>query len=373
MVISTKSVNAIATDILRAIDSSELNNMNTLLEINVEDGNLTFSVTNKEYFVSVKLPAAGIESFHATVNANLLFKLIAQTTTEDIELECKDNYLQVKGNGSYKIPLIFDKDEVVTLKRIEINNPTCEMVVDKEVLSSIFKYNSKELSKGLISKPVQRYYYVDEKGCITFTTGACVNKFNLPQPIRILLNNRIVNLFKLFKEDLVELTLGYDQLSSSIIQTKLRLEAGNVQLTTILQCDDTMINSVPVASIRGMAEAVYPYSVVLCKDVLMQAIGRLQLFSKNIKGSDSATKCTFYSNKVLLSNLRGDIVETVDYVDECSALEDNPYEAALDLDDLKSTLQLCDENHLTLKFGVGKAFIIARTSIINIIPQCVIS
>ena len=372
MVVNTKNLNTVAGDILRAVDSSELNSMSTFLEIEAQDGMVTLSVANGEYFVSIKIAATGVEEFHATVNASILLKLITQTTTEDIAFECKDNYLQVIGNGSYKIPLIFEGEEVATLSRLNIYNPTCEMPIERDVLTSIAKYNSKELSKGFISKPVQRCYYVDEKGCITFTTGACVNRFNLPQPVRFLLNNRIVNLFRLFRDDdVVNFTLGYDQLNNSIIQTKVRFETATTSLTAILQCDDGIINSVPVANIRSMSETVYPYAATIGKDLLLQAIGRLQLFNKNVKGSGGIAKCTFTGDKLYLSSVREDVVESVDYVEECPALQDDSYSTALDLDDLKATLMNCDEGQLTFKFGTGRALIIARAHIINIIPQCI--
>ena len=52
------------------------------------------------------------------------------------------------------------------------------MVVDSEVLKSISHYNVKELAKGIIINPdIQKLHYVDEKGALTFTTGACVNNF----------------------------------------------------------------------------------------------------------------------------------------------------------------------------------------------------
>ncbi len=373
MIVRTEILKSAATDILKAVDSSELSNISTLLEFEAANNVLAISVANKEYFVTLKMEADGIDTFHATVNASLILKLITQTTAENMELLEEENYLQVNGNGTYKIPLVFDGDKVAVLHKINILNPTCNMTVDKDVLMSILKYNSKELSKGFIAKPVQRYYYMDENGCITFTTGACVNKFFLPQPIRVLLNNRVVNLFRLFKDDLVDLTLGYDALSSDIIQTKIKFETPTVSLTAILPCDDSMINAVPVNSIRNLAEMVYPYSASISKDLILQAIGRLQLFNKNIKGSNDAVLCTFEQNCVTLSNYRKDVSERIDYLSPCDALGGNTYVAALDLNDLKATLSNCEESHLTLKFGAGKAITVARTNIINVIPQCIVS
>ena len=56
----------------------------------------------------MKLPVTGDNGFHATVNAALFLKLIPQITTDNIELNIKDNLLIVRGNGTYKLPLIYE-------------------------------------------------------------------------------------------------------------------------------------------------------------------------------------------------------------------------------------------------------------------------
>ena len=83
---------------------------------------------------------------------------------------------------------------------ITIENKTLEMNINSSVLDSIVTYNSRQLAIGSVAKPVQKMFYVDNKGCITFTTGACVNSFELEKPFSLLLNSRLVNLFKLFKK-----------------------------------------------------------------------------------------------------------------------------------------------------------------------------
>ena len=373
MLLKTKDLNKIAEKLLKAVDTNELTQLSTALEMEVTDGSLLLSVSNKEYFVTVKLGDNHYnEVFHASVNASLFLKLISQITTDDIELKCTDKYLQVKGNGSYKIPLIFKDESLLVLDKIEINNPTISMVIPNAVFQSISKYNSKELTKGYIYKPVQKYYYVDEKGCITFTTGACVNKFNLDQPVRMLLNSKLINLLKLFDDESINFTLGYDSLSNNIIQTKVKFETPTTSITAILQCDDTMLNSVPVSNIRGMAEASYPYSVTVNKELIIQAINRMMLFNKSSKDNNVAT-FVFGKSSLTIKDRGDENSEVIPYLSDCQELENNQYEAMLDLNDLKATLQLCDESHLTLKFGAARAFIIARTNIINVIPQCVVN
>ena len=371
IILKTAEFQETANTILSAVDSSELSQITETLQLKVQDNFLYINVTNKEYYAQVKININNNEEFNATVNANLFLKLVSQITTEDISFELKDTYLQVIGNGVYKLPLIFDGEKLLELPEIIINNPTCSMNIDSEILSSILKYNSKQLTIGSIKKPIQKFYYIDDKGAITFTSGGCVNSFALEQPIRLLLNNKLVKLFKLFKSGNVAFTLGYDNLTNDIIQTKVMFETGDIKITAILSCDDSMLNSFPVDAIRGRAEALYPYSVNINKDVLMQTINRLLLFSVGY-GSKEIIKpystFKFSNDKVTIFDAKNENSEDIIYASATNLSED--YEAIFDLVEIKAILDTCVEQYLTINFGDPKAMVIKRGNISNIIPTC---
>ena len=183
MILRIETLQDACKDILTAVDSNELSTITETLELIAKDGNMCMNVTNKEYFVQVNIPVDKDVEMHATVNANLFLKLIAHTTTDTVELNVVDTNLIIKANGTYKIPLIYDNDTLLKLPEIVINNVTNEFNISSDVLKTILNFNSKELTKGTISKSVQKLYYVDDKGCITFTNGACVNTFSLEQPV----------------------------------------------------------------------------------------------------------------------------------------------------------------------------------------------
>ena len=88
------------------------------LELEVANGSLYMNVTDKEYFVSVKLPIEDDSPFHAVVPASLFLNLITKTTTKTITMTTTERYLNVKGNGNYKLALIYDGTALVDLPRI---------------------------------------------------------------------------------------------------------------------------------------------------------------------------------------------------------------------------------------------------------------
>lgn len=370
MILSAKEFKEVCGLILSATDSSELSQLTETLELVTENNILYLNTTNKEYFASVKFNLDHNEDFRATVNATLFLKLIAAVTTESIELELHDNYLLVKANGNYKLPLIFENEELMELPLITIENPTVQMSVPGSVLESILNYNTKELAVGSLAKPVQKMFYFDQSGCITFTTGACVNSFTLPSNVRVLLNSRLVKLFKLFKDDMVRFTLGYDPISDTIIQTKVSFATDKIKLTAITTCDDALLNQVPVAAIRDRANKVYPHSVVVNREVLNDALARLLLFSAGYGTKENIrpnSVFTFQNSVLTVYDANAENLETIPYEEKGTSHEE--YTLKLNLVDFKRVLDSCSDQFVTLNFGDKKACVIVRPSVRNVLPE----
>ena len=375
MIIRSEDLKMLCTKILFAVDSNELSILTETLELETQGTYLLVSVTNKEYFVQVKLNLDETVNLHATVNANLFLKLIAQITTDTIELKTSSTSLIVIGNGTYNLPLIYENDKLLKLPNIVINNPTCEFSVSSEILNSIMLYNSRELLKGALSKPVQKMYYVDEHGAITFTSsGACVNGFTLEKPVKFLLPQRVVKLFKLFKDCDVRFTLGYDAVTQEIIQTKVQFETPDVRITSIVTVEDinTLIRSVPVNAIRGRADQMYRYSVTMNKEGLLQTINRLMLFNTVSNGKANIKPYSIFefgSESVTIYDTNKINKEQVDYTNTSSGVPvGDVCSICLDLQDIKTTLESCSESYVTLSFEEeSEAIVISRGLVRNVL------
>lgn len=370
MILQTESFKRTCNTVLAATDANELSTLTTSLELKTNGNILCMNVTNKEYYASVKFQLDHEEQFHASVNANLFLKLIAAITTENIELTVHDTYMNVKANGNYKIPLIFENEALMEVPAIIIENPTLTMNIPSSTLESIVNYNSKQLSVGTVAKPVQKMYYIDEQGCLTFTTGACVNNFTLEKPIKILLNNRLVNLFKLFKGTNVEFTLGYDAISETIIQTKVSFKTEDITLTAITGCDDSLLAQVPVEAIRGRANKVYPNIAVLSVAALSEAINRLLLFSAGYGSKENLKPYSmfeFSDDKVTIYDTKKENTEVLSY--QNGTVLSSAYSMTLDLIEFKKVLDGCSEQYITMNFGDNKACVVVRNAIKNVIPQ----
>lgn len=377
MVISTKDFKEVCSTILNAIDSNELSAYTETLALKTDNKILYLNVTNGEYYASVKFPLTCDDKLEASVNAKLFLKLIAAVTSDDIELNVKDTYVQVKANGTYKIPLIFEDDKLLTLPEIKIDNITTQMKISGDILNSILNYNSKELLRGAISKPVQKMYYVDENGCITFTgSGACVNNFTLEKPIKVLFNNRLVKLFKLFKDSMVDFSLGYDAISQEIVQTKVKFETPNITITAVTGCNDELLAGVPVTPIRGKTNANFSYTLTLNTEELRQAINRLLLFSAGYGTNKNLKPYSLFELRKDTLSIYDTLKENVEVIKLTSdnLPDDTNYDITLDLADFKIILDTVTEEYITLALGdptlaKTKSVILKRQAIFNIVAN----
>lgn len=371
MIVETKEFKQLCSKILYALDNSSVDtNITDNLEI-ISDtsGVLYLNVTNKEYYVSTIFYTNNKDTIHATVNASTFLKLISQITTNNIEFNIDGNTLNIKGNGKYKLPLIFDNDKLLELPKIEIYNKTLHVDIDKTILDSIINYNSKEIIKENITKPIQKMYYLDDKGCITFTgTGACVNEFTLSKPFKILLNSKIVKLFKIFKPNAqISFYLGYDYISDSILQTKVSFDDGDSKITAILSCDDSLLNSVPVNPIRSKINFNYPYSIVIDKNILSQSLSRLMVFNKNNNNIlYNYYNFNFRPNELIISDSNNSNIEVISYQNNNIVSE---YSTMLNVNEFKYILDGCSDQYITILFGAQNSILVVRNNIKNILME----
>lgn len=349
--------------IKNAIDSKNVSLYTETLMLYTENNILYLNITNREYYCRVKFVLDDTIDFKASVNAKLFLDLITKMTSATISLEADGRVVHITGNGYYKVPIIFDNDNMLILPDIKLNNITNSMSINSDILQSILTYNSRELQRGIPRQPVQSYYYIDEHGAITFTSGACVNNFTLEKPVRLLLSEKVVKLFKFFKDtDKVEFAMAQDKVSNDLIQTKVLFKSDVVTLTAIL-AENSLISTVPVEQIRNIASKNYLYSVILNRDELSSALDRLMLFNSD----KNYGRLDFSDTNLYISDWSGENKEKVTIQNKLN-ISDN-YSAILNMNTLNLILTGCKDEYITMCFGDSKAFVIKKQNIIDVIPE----
>jgi len=367
--IKTEELNAICNKVLYALDTNGLSSITETLELILEDNVLHMQITNREYFLKIKLDTGTNEDFHATVNAEVFLKLIPKFTTELISMDIEKNCLIVIGNGEYKLPMIYEDANLLELPEITIDNETNSFNIKGSILNSIHTFNSKQLAGKTVMSPLQTLYYVDKNGAITFTSGACVNDFELEQDVKLLLNQKLVKLFKLFKDEDVKFTIGQDAVAgTSQTQTKVKFESDDIELTAILPSNDADIAKFPAQVIRSRATKSYVNHIIINRLEMLQAINRLSIFSEGSTALNrNYFKFEFDTDKVILYDVTGNNFEEIFYANSTSISE--KYVATLDFTDVKSILEVATAEFLNFEFGDHQAIVCTQDNIHNVIPE----
>lgn len=370
MIIKTKEFQEAANKILLAADNA------ANLELYADSNILQLNVTNNEFYVSIRFQMDTSATFHAVVDASLFLSLISGITTETFSIEANTNYIDIRaGKSNYKLDMIFENDKLMRLPILDIQNKMVEMTISKDILSSILTVNSKELQKlkGTATvNELQRLYYIDETGCFTFTSGACFNAFTLEKPVKLLLNDRIVKLFKLFKED-AKFTLGIDLIPGTQTLTKVIFETSDIYLAAKTNCDDVLIQKVqgPCVATKRYISEPYDYRLVLSANELFSAINRLQTFTKNNKAATDTTLSQAVSISIQESGFvikdKFGNTETVNI--ENGSISASQYDFSVNLIDLRLVLETCKTEHITFNCGNGRSIVITRGPVSNLIPE----
>jgi hypothetical protein len=374
MILNTKLFQESANKILIA---AELDKTAANLEIVTKDRILYLNVTNKEYYVSVKYNIDTDEEFRAVVDASLFLSLVSGISAETFEIVIKDNYILVKaGKSNYKLAMIYENDEIMTLPVLRLSNKTVEMPIEKNILHSILNINSKEIAKAkkaLVRSEAQTLCYIDQNGAFTFTDSACLNSFTLAKPIKLLVNDRIIKLFKLFSSD-PRLSFGYDLGTNGTTKAKLVLETDNIYVAALINCEDRLLDRIqkPYNATKRYFAATYPSNFVVSTNVLSAAISRLMLFSKN--SGESTTQVipgtfVFKGDEIIIQDSQHN-TEIVVIENEDSYLVDN-YSMTLNLIDLKTILDSYKNEHVTINCGNSQAVVVTRQNISHLLPEMI--
>lgn len=372
MILKTQLFQETCKTILMAVDSSTYA---ANLELVTDKDILYLNVTNREYYVSIKYQLEQEEVFHAVINAPLFLNLIATITTDEFTLDLKDNIVVVKaGKSNYKLPLIFENDTLLNLPKISLENITVTMPIKLEVLNSIVNVNSKELLKLKNIKTasineLQKLYYIDETGCFTFTEGGTFNAFTLEKPIKLLLNDRIIKLFRLFKTD-ITFEFGHDLATTSQMQTIAVFKSDNVYLAAYITSSDILLNKVqvPCTAMKKYITNTYDNIVTVDANTLLAALNRLLLFTKN---SYTDTKLYAVYMKFTVTPTELIISDSMNNA-ESIVIENvisSGYEMSLNLMDFKLILEACKDEHITINCGDHQSVVIKHGLISHVLME----
>ena len=331
----------------KAIKGAGFNNLipiTSMIGIKLSDGKLRLITTDMTNTLCIIIDKVAGDDMDITVDADKFGKLIAKTTSEDIDLSVKDDILYVKANGTYKIPLISDEEGLVTFPALSETKGKTTNVKLTSIMQA-YNINKSALAKTLENPALTGYYCGD----MVISTDANVITFND---------------FKMFEQD--EPLLISPQLMQLLTLNKqedIKLIADKTLLTFI--ADDMVVQGAvmegiedfPADDVKAYLDEAFTSSCKVPKDLLLATLDRLALFIEPY--DKNGAYFTFGRKGINIHSKKDASTETINYVE---SKDFEPFVCCVDIPMLKEQLQanpddtvkICYGNENALKIESGK-------------------
>lgn len=331
----------------KAIKGAGFNNLipiTSMIGIKLSDGKLRLLTTDMTNTLCIIIDKVAGEDMDITVDADKFGKLIAKTTSEDIDLSVKDDVLFVKANGTYKIPLIADEEGLVTFPALSETKGKTTNVKLTSIMQA-YNINKSALAKTLENPALTGYYCGD----MVISTDANVITFND---------------FKMFEHD--EPLLISPQLMQLLTLNKqedIKLIADKTLLTFI--ADDMIVQGAvmegiedfPADDVKAYLDEAFTSSCKVPKDLLLATLDRLALFIEPY--DKNGAYFTFGRKGINIHSKKDASTEVINYVE---SKDFKQFICCVDIPMLKEQLQanpddtvkICYGNENALKIESGK-------------------
>ena len=331
----------------KAIKGAGFNNLipiTSMIGIKLSDGKLRLLTTDMTNTLCIIIDKVAGDDMDITVDADKFGKLIAKTTSEDIDLSVKDDVLFVKANGTYKIPLISDEEGLISFPDVNIGSEPNAKTKLSSVMQA-YNINKSALAKTLENPALTGYYCGD----MVISTDANVITFNgfkmfdCENPI--LISAQQMQLLTLNTKEDIEVYIG---------KTGIQFVTEDVIIDGALM---EGIEDFPANEVNAYLDEAFTSSCKVRKDLLLSVLDRLALFIEPY--DKNGAYFTFGRKGINIHSKKDASTETINYVE---SKDFEPFVCCVDIPMLKEQLQanpddtvkICYGNENALKIESGK-------------------
>ena len=331
----------------KAIKGAGFNNLipiTSMIGIKLSDGKLRLFTTDMTNTLCIIIDKVAGDDMDITVDADKFGKLIAKTTSEDIDLSVKDDILFVKANGTYKIPLISDEEGLVTFPALtETKGKTTNVKLTS--IMQAYNINKSALAKTLENPALTGYYCGD----MVISTDANVITFNdfkmFEQDEPLLISPQLMQLLTLNKQEDIKLIV--DKTLLTFIADDMIVQGAVME----------GIEDFPADDVKAYLDEAFTSSCKVPKDLLLATLDRLALFIEPY--DKNGAYFTFGRKGINIHSKKDASTEVINYVE---SKDFEPFVCCVDIPMLKEQLQanpddtvkICYGNENALKIESGK-------------------
>lgn len=375
MKLNISDLKNLITKLNLAVEKSKINPKAGWIELETDNESISFKVSNYDYYLESSILANEYiddkDKFHVTILAETFIPLVSKLDVDEVNLYEKLNSLMLETEkSSYTFPVIKELGKTKCVDVIEFNATSETISIDGSDLESVANVNANGIADAIITKEIQQFVYVDEKGALTFTENIYVNDFktSIETEFKFLLNVTQAKLLNIFKGE-KDIQLEFEQEPTfNTCQTntnKICLSNDRIKLVMVTQTQD-MVDKFPSFKIRTLAENTENTHVVIDKKALDKALTRLMVFDKkfDITVMDYS-KLVFKENELELISIKNKNFEKIPYVSSQNVVE---HESIIRFADLIKQLKAVNSKEIDISYGSRSAIVI-NSNIKQVIPE----
>ena len=330
--ISTVKLQDMVVRSMRGVGNNKLLPITSLMNISISEGKLVLITTDGVNYMYIKEPVEVDEDFYVTVEADKFSKLISKMTCEDIVLELKDTYLQVRGNGVYKIDLPLDF--TVNYPDPMNNKNTLESIafLDLSTVKDILFYIKPSLATTM-EIPCYTGYYMHDSVIATDTNKiACLDTEVFEQPK--LVSAEMMDMLSVMTDDTIEV---FSNDESIAFVTEHCCVYGDLM---------AYINDFQIDAINKLLENKFNSRCEVARNALLQCLDRLSIF---VGAYDSnLIHMNFEEDCITIFSKSADAYESVPYLNS----EDvETFDCYIDIQMLQSQVKSQENDSVDIRFG----------------------
>lgn len=333
--ISTEILKDMVARSFKGASCNKLIPLSTMMSIKCKNGKLVLTTTDGINYLYISKKVDNTEDFDVVIYADQFSRLVAKVTCDMVEMEVKNNALEIKADGAYKMDIPLDEGEYIQYPDplSEINIADQQGIdVKSSVIESILDSCKPSLATTL-EVPCYTGYFCGEHVITTNTFNISILDANLFRE-NVLVAPEYMELLALMTEEKFYCYLDGD----TILSTS--------EDCTVVGKKLDGIEDYPVGAILDYASQELESSCKIRKSVMLSILDRISLFVGPY--DENVIHLIFEQGGIRVESKQDNGVEYIDY----SKIDNfKPFEGMVDIQLLTSLLKAYPEEEVKVCFG----------------------
>ena len=302
LTINTAKLQEMVSKVIRGAGNNKLLPITCMLGIDLSDNVFTLETTDGVNYLFISDDVSG-DDFEVTVYADTFAKLISRMTCENVSMTLTDKFLEINGNGTYKVDLPFDENGQI----VKFPNPTLNKnfvsVKDSLYTSTVnMILNSVKPALAVTTEaPQYTAYWVGDMVVATDSfkiAGYEMSVFEEPR----LISAQTMELLSITSSPEFSVLVNADD------DTEILFNSNDCQVFTKLVSG---IEDFSIDAIKGLLASEFVSSCEVSKVQLLQLLDRLSLFVRPF--DDGNINMVFTNEGIVISSLANSGSELIPY------------------------------------------------------------